>query len=111
MGPPQTAPLGAVAHNSTCIFTGSNGELYRDPLPFSTMPNCTTPAAAVASLLDPAQPATLIPHDSRHTAAAWWPRTVVGGMSVAGCPGSNRLATAAAGVVQLGMVLKGSGPW
>jgi hypothetical protein len=29
------------------------------------MPNCTTPAAAVASLLDPAQPATLIPHDEQ----------------------------------------------
>ena len=58
-----------VAHNSTCIFTGSNGELYRDPLPYSTMPNCTTPAAAVASLLDPAQPATLIPHDEQFWAA------------------------------------------
>ena len=54
-----------VARNSTCIFVGSNGKLYRDPLPSSTLPNCTTPAAAVASLLDPTQPTTLIPYNAQ----------------------------------------------
>ncbi len=53
-----------VACNSTCIFVGSNGKLYRDPLPYSTLPNCTTPAAAVANLLAAAQPTTLIPCSS-----------------------------------------------
>ena len=52
-------------YNSGAIFIGSNGKLYRDPLPCSTMPNCTTPAAAVANLLDPAQPATLIPYNEQ----------------------------------------------
>ena len=58
-----------VAYNSSCIFVGSNGKLYRDPLPYSTLPNCTTPAAAVANLLAAAQPTTLIPCSEQFWAA------------------------------------------
>ena len=34
-----------VTYNSNCVFVAGNGKRCREPLPHSTLPTCTTPAA------------------------------------------------------------------